>query len=68
MRLVPHTWIGLIPAVLLGIFLVSPATAQDKEGNDGIFVTVHNPITMPQIEKLKAEIEGSRNTARTSRK
>jgi len=68
MRLVPHTWIGLIPAVLLGIFLVSPATAQDKEGNDGIFVTVHNPITMPQIEKLKAEIEGSRNTRKNIKK
>ncbi len=68
MRIVPHTWIGPILAIVLGYLVVSPASAQDAQGNDGIFVTVHNPITMAQIDKIISEVEGSRNTRKNVKK
>ena len=68
MRVLQHTWLGLIPAIVMGMCLISPAAAQDKDGNDGIFVTVHNPITMAQIEKIRAEVDGSRNTRKNIKK
>lgn len=54
-------WIRLAPAALLALLIAQPASAQQKKTNDGIFITVQNPINGGQISRIKSEVDGARS-------
>jgi membrane-bound ClpP family serine protease len=57
--------IRLAPAALLGLLLVSPASAQQAPPQaDGMFVTVQNPISAAEISRIKGVIDAARSNPR----
>jgi membrane-bound ClpP family serine protease len=48
-------------AATLLMFAAGPASAQDLRGEDGLFVTVPNPVTSEGVTRVKAQVDRSRN-------